>query len=123
VKKISTGKAYEKTMSHSPGIVVDGFLFTAGITGRLPSGELPSERMKEQAAQVVRNIKDIIREAGGTVEGIVKISIFVTDIEEYATISDECAELLVNNPASTLLEIARLALPEMKIEIEVIVRL
>ncbi len=122
--RVQTGKPYEKSFTHSAGVIALGpFLFTSGITGRLPDGRLAGEGMREQAQQVVENLKDVFAAAGTDCSQIVKITIFVTDIDEYVAVQDACADLLSAAPASTLVEVSRLALPAMKIEIEATVKI
>lgn len=119
--KIYTGKAYERTFAHAPGNVVEGrLLFTSGITARRSDGVLVSGGMRSQAEQVVANLKDIFEKAGTACDQIVKLTIYVTDIDEYMLIKDACAELLSNNPSSTLIQVPRLASTAMKVEIEAV---
>lgn len=121
--RIQTGKPYEKAFTHSAGIVALGpFLFTSGITARLPDGRIAGKDMRSQARQVVQNLQDVFSAAGTACGEIVKITIYVTDMSEYIEVQDACADLLSAAPTSTLVEVSRLALPEMKIEIEAVAR-
>lgn len=124
MQHITTGKPYEAAKNYSPGIVAAGkFLFTSGLTGRGPDGRMVSPDLGEQTRQVVANLKDIFRAAGTDCTRIVKLNIYVLDIDSYLSMHHLIDELMVNNPASTLVQVPRLAQPDMQIEIETVVLL
>lgn len=122
---VFTGKAWERSAPHAPGRLVSGrLLITSGITARDPNGELVSSNdMRGQCRQVVSNLVDVMR-AAGTEEGkIVGLRVFVTSIDEYLAARDIWKILYVNRPVSTLIEVRRLQVPEMMVEIEAMVEL
>lgn len=123
IERISTGKPYEaRMMRHSAAVRVDGdLLYTAGVVGRDADGELvrPND-MATQAAQVARSIQDILVAGGTDAAHIVKLTTYVTDIEAYLAVREATQPLFVGKPASTLIEIRKLAAPDILIEIEAV---
>jgi enamine deaminase RidA (YjgF/YER057c/UK114 family) len=70
---------------------------------------------------VFENIKKIVTAGGGTMEDIVKVTVFVTDVRYREPYGDVRSEFFgANPPASTLVQISNLAIPDALIEIEAI---
>jgi enamine deaminase RidA (YjgF/YER057c/UK114 family) len=77
--------------------------------------------MRAQLRQVGENLKDALEEAGGTLADIVKITTFVTDMDQFFTCIDVREEYFGPGwPTSTTVEVSRLAHPDMLIEVEAI---
>ena len=77
--------------------------------------------MRAQLRQVGENLKAALEEAGGTLSDIVKITTFVTDMDQFFTCIDIRDEYFGPGwPASTTVEVPRLAHPDMLIEVEAI---
>jgi len=98
---------------------------TLYISGQLPldpSGALVGARDPEaQAEQCYRNIQQIVESFGGSLDDVVKITQFVTDIAIRPLVARPRDRLLgTPGPASTLVAITALAVPEAVIEIEAI---
>ena len=76
--------------------------------------------MKEQAEQVFSNIKNALAELGGTMNDLVKISYYVTDVSQIQTIRNVRDKLIniKNPPASTLVEVRKLFRDDLLLEIE-----
>ncbi|MBP1154105.1 MULTISPECIES: RidA family protein [unclassified Paenibacillus] len=98
------------------------------ISGMLPTDD--SGRVvglgdaKAQAEQVFQNIKAVLDAAGAHFSDVVKLSIFLTDIQLRSEIASVRARYFGEaKPASTLLEISRLAHPDALMEIEAIIYL
>jgi enamine deaminase RidA (YjgF/YER057c/UK114 family) len=94
------------------------------ISGQVPldkKGNLVGKNdMSQQTEQVFTNIKNIIEEAGGTMNHLAKISIFIKDISKIQLIRDERDKFVntQNPPASTLVEVSNLYRDDILIEIE-----
>jgi enamine deaminase RidA (YjgF/YER057c/UK114 family) len=77
--------------------------------------------MRAQLRQVGENLKAALAEAGGSLSDIVKITTFVTDMDQFFGCIDVREEFFGPGwPASTTVEVSRLAHPEMLIEVEAI---
>lgn len=72
-----------------------------------------------QADQVFRNLDRVLRAAGSSLEKVVKVNIYLTDMSNFPKIVDLRAKHFTRPwPADTIVEVTALALPELEIEIE-----
>jgi 2-iminobutanoate/2-iminopropanoate deaminase len=77
--------------------------------------------MKAQADQVFKNLEAALAAAGATFADVVKMNTYVTDMEKAPAVREVRARYFgETTPASTLVQVARLARPELMLEIEVI---
>jgi reactive intermediate/imine deaminase len=97
-------------------------LFIAGQVALDAKGTLVGkDDMKAQVRQVLENLKSVLASQEADFSSVVKINIFTTDIEAFRGASDVREEYFRGNPpASTLVEIERLAQPDLLVEIEAI---
>ena len=97
-------------------------VFVSGQVGRNAQGEVAKGDIRAQTRQALENVKAVLEAAGATMDDIVKVTVFVTDVaEQYAPIHEVRAEFFKKDyPASTLVEIKALAGPDLLIEIEAI---
>jgi enamine deaminase RidA (YjgF/YER057c/UK114 family) len=115
---------WPRPKGYSNGISATGrMIFTAGIVGWNEQEFLVSHRLDGQFAQALRNILAILAEDGAGPEHIVRLTIYVTDIQEYISLRDELAPIWksvmgANYPAMALVEVKRLVEPSAKVEIE-----
>ena len=97
-----------------------GFLHVSGIVavdgaGRLVGGE----DVVAQARQVFENMRAVLEAGGCGFEDVVKVTIFLTDVDDRPLINPVRQEFFGGTrPASTLVEVPRLAVPGAKVEIE-----
>lgn len=72
----------------SQAVMKDGFLYTSGLMPFLPgSGDLVSNDLEEQMHQCMRNMKAILFAADMTMEDVVMVTIYTTDMQEFATLN------------------------------------
>ena len=77
--------------------------------------------MEAQTRQALENIRDVLAHAGGTMDDVAKVTVFVTDVSEIATIHKVRYEFFREPyPASTLVQVTQLIDPDWLIEIEAI---
>ena len=80
--------------------------------------------MKAQTEQVFRNLEAALAAAGATFADVVKMNTYVTDMDNLSAVREVRAKYLrESTPASTLVQIVKLARPEFMLEIEVIAAL
>ena len=81
------------------------------------------DNLVEQEEQVFTNIKNIIEEGGGTMDAVIKISIYMADITHVQTIRDVRNKFFNQQkpPTSTLVQVSKLVRDDLLIEIEVTV--
>ena len=104
------------------GIRVENTVYVSGTVAWDRDGNIVGQdNMLEQSRQAFLNVKDILAEAGATMDDVVKINAFLTDINRYAEYSAARAEAFTNNiPASTAVASPALVEPGLLIEIEAI---
>jgi 3-hydroxyisobutyrate dehydrogenase len=103
-------------------VKVGNLLFIAGQVALDSGGHLVGENdMKAQVRQVLENLKTVLRSQGADYSNVVKINIFTTDVERFREAAEVREEYFRGNaPASTLVQIQRLASPGFLVEIEAI---
>lgn len=101
-------------------LVCDGIAYVSGMVARgAPNLEKLDEY--EQAKVIFGKIKGMLEAAGGAMSDVVKVTIFVTNIKNNTKVWKARAEFFKGNfPASTLVQVAALAAPEILVEIEAI---
>ena len=120
IKKISTELAPSAIGPYSQALDTGNMLF---ISGQIPvnpkTGEMASD-ISAQAKQVLENISAILSEVGLTTKNVVKTTVFLTDLGDFATVNEIYASFFAEPfPARSCVQVA--ALPKgAKIEIETI---
>jgi reactive intermediate/imine deaminase len=109
----------------SPGIRVGDFLFVSGNVGVDSSGNLVGAGDCEaQSRQVMTNIRTIVEAAGGSMQDVVKITCFLTDVNDYPAYGKVRSETWPSSPpASSTVIVAGLVRPEYLVEVEAVVRI
>jgi 2-iminobutanoate/2-iminopropanoate deaminase len=118
------GLSTPQTYTHV--VKVGKLLFIAGQVGADASGKVVGPGMREQLERVLENLKIALASQGADFRHIAKITVFVTSIDEYR--APGMAELRAkyfgdHRPASTLVQVASLANPAFKVEIEAVAAL
>lgn len=85
---ITTDKSSPAFGPFSQAVMKDGFLYTSGLMPFLPgSGDLVSSDIEEQMHQCMRNMKAILAAADMKMEDLIMVTIFTTDMQEFANIN------------------------------------
>ena len=117
---ISTRQAPAAIGPYSQGIVTrEGFVFTAGQIAIVPaSGEIVAGGVKEQTRQVLENLKAILEAGGSTLANVVKTTVFLKDMNEFAAMNEIYGQYFYQNPpARSTVEVSRLP-KDVRVEIE-----
>jgi 2-iminobutanoate/2-iminopropanoate deaminase len=103
-------------------LVADGIAYVSGMTARgIDLATLAAMDEYEQAKIIFGKIKAMVEAAGGTMADIVKVTIYVTNINNNVKVWAARREFFTGDfPASTLVEVSALATPEILVEIEAI---
>lgn len=110
-------------MSQGVAVPASRMVFASGQVARGVDGQLVGRGdIRAQTRKVLENTQAVLAEAGATLDDVVKVTVFVTNIaEHFSAIHEVRAEFFKSDyPASTLVEISRLVDPDMLIEIEAI---
>ena len=115
---------WPRPKGYANGVVASGkMLFIAGMIGWDAQGQFESDDFALQARQALRNIADVLKEAGGKPEHIVRMTWYVTDKREYLAASKEVGQAFREiigsfNAAMTAVEVKALIEDRAKVEIE-----
>lgn len=94
-------------------------VFIAGMTCRTGDEVVGGDSMADQARAIFAKLKLLIESAGGVMDDIVKVVIYVTDIKRREEVWAARREVFSGDfPVSTLVEVSALASPELLVEIE-----
>jgi enamine deaminase RidA (YjgF/YER057c/UK114 family) len=121
-KRVSSVSPYEDVIGFSRAVRVGDLVFVSGTVAWGPGGKLvgPGD-VYAQAKQTIANIEDYLRQAGASLRDVVRTRIYLTDMSRWEEVARAHREAFVDvRPASSLLEISRLASPEMLVEIEAV---
>ncbi|MDH5266052.1 MAG: RidA family protein [Candidatus Bathyarchaeota archaeon] len=102
-------------------VKVGQFIFTFGREGRIPkTGKLVSENAKTQIEQALKNLKEVLEEAGSSMDNVIKATVYLTDINDRERALNEVWARFFpkNHPARTCVQVG-LGLGS-KVEIELI---
>jgi 2-iminobutanoate/2-iminopropanoate deaminase len=99
---VSTAAAPKPAAAYSQAVEANGFIFTAGQVGVDPaSGELAPD-LEAQAEQVFRNLAVVLEAAGSDFEHVVKVNIYLADIQQFAAVNAIYERYVgTNRPART----------------------
>jgi enamine deaminase RidA (YjgF/YER057c/UK114 family) len=117
---ISTGSPFEQTAGYSRAVVDGDFAFVSGTTGYdYATMTMPGD-VTAQTHNCFKTIGAALKEAGFEMADIVRATYYITDAADADTVFPIFGEYLRDiRPAATLLVVAGLYKPEMKIEVEV----
>ena len=117
---ISTGSPFEKAAGYSRAVIDGDFAFVAGTTGYdYATMTMPAD-VTSQSRNCFKTIEAALQEGGFALADIVRATYYLTDANDADAHFAVCGEVLGEiRPAATLLIVAGLYKPEMKVEIEV----
>lgn len=96
---IATENAPAAVGAYSQGIIANGFVFTAGQIPLIPgTSSLREGGIAAQTRQSMNNVKGVLEAAGSGLDKVVKTTVFLADIEDFAAFNAVYAEFFPNNP-------------------------
>ena len=110
-------------MCHGVEVPVGKMVFVSGQVARDLDGNVVGVGdIYAQTRQVLRNMQAVLAESEATMDDVVKVTVFVTNLEEHLVASHEVRSEFFKNgyPASSLVEVSRLVHKDFLIEIEAI---
>ncbi len=117
---IDTPSAPEAVGTYNQAVEINSLIFTSGQVGIDPSqGKLVEGGMKAQTDQVLRNIHYILKDTGLDKENIIKLTVFLIDLDQFSIINESFKEFFVDIefPARSTVEVSKLPLGAL-VEIE-----
>lgn len=109
LKSIHTSNAPQAAGPYSQAIVANGFVFCAGQIGLDPKTGNLSVGIENQTSQALENIKAVLKEADCGFVNVVKTTIFLKNISDYATVNALYGEIFSSHkPARSTIEVSHL---------------
>lgn len=119
---LPTPSAPQALGPYSVAVASNGFIFLSGQVALNPQGSPPQMHdVRAQTRQIMANLTSILRDVGKTFADVVKTTIFMVSMDDYAAINEIYAEYFTDNfPARSAVEVS--ALPGgFRVEIEMVV--
>ncbi len=109
---------------YSQGTVANGFVFTAGQLGMVPGTKAPvGGGIEAQTEQALKNLKAVLQAAGCTLVDVVKTTVFLADMDDFAAMNGVYSQFFTEAPpARSAFQVARLPLGAV-VEIEAVAAL
>jgi len=120
VKSVHTNQAPAAIGPYSQGIIVNNLFYSSGQIPLTAEGVMVDGDVKEQTHQVFKNLIAVLEEAGSSLESVVKATVFIKSMDEFALINEVYGEYFhTHKPARSCVEVARLP-KDALVEIEVV---
>ena len=122
-KAISTNNAPDAIGPYSQGVITGDLIF---VSGQIPfdpkTGKPAGEGITIQTTQSLKNVKAVLAEAGATMDNVVKVTVFLSDMNHFSDMNAVFAQFFdAPYPARAAIEAARLP-KDVLVEIEAIAR-
>jgi 2-iminobutanoate/2-iminopropanoate deaminase len=117
---VQTSNAPAAIGPYSQGVVVNNLFYSSGQIPLTPEGVMVEGDIQAQTHQVFQNLKAVLEAAGASFETVVKATVFIKNMDEFAQLNEVYAEYFsVHKPARSTVEVARLP-KDALVEIEVV---
>ncbi|MFH1228777.1 MAG: RidA family protein [Planctomycetota bacterium] len=118
---IKTDKAPAAIGPYSQAVMVDGWLF---LSGQIPinpaTNQVVENNITKQSEQVLSNIKAVIESVGGTLDNIIKATVYLKDLADFAAMNEVYQKYFTKDyPARSTVQVAKLP-KDVMVEIDVI---
>ena len=109
MKVVYTEKAPAAIGPYSQAMILNGVLFTSGqIPVNPATGEINGDTIETQAEQVMKNLGEVLKEAGSSFEKAVKTTCFLADMGDFAKFNEVYAKYFENKPARSCVAVKTL---------------
>ncbi len=107
---IQTNNAPQAIGPYSQAIMAGDTLYVSGQIPVVPAtGAIVSDKVEDQARQVMENVKAVVEAAGLTLDHVVKTSVFIKNMDDFGTINTVYSQYFKEHcPARACVEVARL---------------
>lgn len=117
---ISTADAPAAIGPYAQAVRVGDFVYTSGQIPLTPDGDFVAGDARVQTEQVFANLRAVLAAAGGSLDRVVKATVFVSDLNDFNVINEVYAEAFGGHrPARSTVQVARLP-RDAKVEIELV---
>ncbi len=120
MKVVSTNKAPKAIGPYSQAIIANGMVFTSGQIALNSEGNLVSDDIVGQTKQVLQNLSEVLKEAGTSLDKVIKTTIFLSDMDDFKAVNEVYANFFNSHkPARSTVAVKTLPL-NVKVEIDCI---
>ncbi|MCX6051966.1 MAG: RidA family protein [Campylobacterales bacterium] len=92
MKFVQTNKAPSAIGPYSQAVVANGMVYTSGQIALTPEGVMLENDVRIQTTQVLKNLSAVLEEAGSSLASVIKTTIFLADMDDFAAVSELYAE-------------------------------
>lgn len=122
IQYVQTSNAPAAIGPYSQAMIANGMVFTSGQIALTPAGEMINGTVSEQCVQVISNLKAVLEAAGSSFDKVIKTTIFLADMDDFAVVNTIYGEAFGNHkparstvavktlPKNALVEIDAIAL-------------
>ncbi|ARD48451.1 deaminase [Sporosarcina sp. P37] len=120
MKYVKTEQAPQAIGPYSQAVKVNGVVYTSGQIPLTAAGDVVEGGIEEQTNQVLINLSKVLEEAGSSLQQVVKTTVFIQDMNEFAALNAIYEEHFgEHKPSRSTVEVARLP-KDVRVEIEAI---
>ncbi len=120
MKYVATDQAPAAIGPYAQAVVVNGLVYTSGQIPLTAEGSVVEGTIEEETEQVFSNLKAVLKEANSSLDQVVKATVFITNMDDFAAINEVYAKHFGNHtPARSCVEVAKLP-KDVRVEIEAI---
>ncbi len=104
---------------YAKAVKAGGFIFVSGSVAVDPAtGKVPKGGIKTHTRQVLENLKTTVESLGSSMEDVVKVNVYLVDVQDFGGMNEVCREFFPEPPARTTVGINELARKEFLVEID-----
>ncbi|MGM0624213.1 MAG: RidA family protein [Campylobacterota bacterium] len=92
MQKVHTKDAPEAIGPYSQAVINNGIIYTSGQIALTPEGVMLEGDVVAQTHQVFKNLSAVLKKAGGSLQSVIKVSLFLDDMNDFATVNEIYAE-------------------------------
>ena len=109
MRTISTTDAPEAIGPYSQAVAAGGWVFTSGIIGLTPSGEMAGTSAKGQAEQIFSNLRAVLSAGGCDLSDVIKVTVYMKNLNDFSIVNEIYARHFgEHRPARSTVEVAAL---------------
>lgn len=100
IQNVQTPNAPAAIGPYSQAMIANGMVFTSGQIALTPEGEMVHGDVSDQCTQVISNLKAVLEAAGSSFDKVIKTTIFLADMDDFAAVNTIYGEAFGNHKPS-----------------------